>query len=96
MHVTLDLDSIVQVLDRHLHDSSTGMMTRIAVLKWLYHLYIKTPRKVRTNRFIKYGRRVEHAHGSRVLLFKACIMFELCADVPPHRQSVSHAAEDSF
>lgn len=48
MHVTLDLDSIVQVLDRHLHDSSTGMMTRIAVLKWLYHLYIKTPRKVRT------------------------------------------------
>lgn len=23
-----------------------GMMTRIAVLKWLYHLYIKTPRKV--------------------------------------------------
>ncbi|KAK3565129.1 hypothetical protein QTP86_033380, partial [Hemibagrus guttatus] len=45
-HVTLDLDSIVQVLDRHLHDSSTGMMTRIAVLKWLYHLYIKTPRKM--------------------------------------------------
>ncbi|XP_034047007.1 protein VAC14 homolog [Thalassophryne amazonica] len=44
--VTLDLDSIVQVLDRHLHDSSTGMMTRIAVLKWLYHLYIKTPRKM--------------------------------------------------
>lgn len=44
--VTLDLDGIVQVLDRHLHDSSTGMMTRIAVLKWLYHLYIKTPRKV--------------------------------------------------
>ncbi|KAI4885977.1 hypothetical protein NFI96_033059 [Prochilodus magdalenae] len=43
--VTLDLDGIVQVLDRHLHDSSTGMMTRIAVLKWLYHLYIKTPRK---------------------------------------------------
>uniref|UniRef100_A0A671PUI7 Protein VAC14 homolog n=1 Tax=Sinocyclocheilus anshuiensis TaxID=1608454 RepID=A0A671PUI7_9TELE len=34
------------VLDRHLHDSSTGMMTRIAVLKWLYHLYIKTPRKM--------------------------------------------------
>ncbi|KAG7468601.1 hypothetical protein MATL_G00144700 [Megalops atlanticus] len=45
-HVTLDLDGIVQVLDRHLHDSSTGMMTRIAVLKWLYHLYIKTPRKM--------------------------------------------------
>lgn len=44
--VTLDLDSIVQVLDRHLHDSSTGMMTRIAVLKWVYHLYIKTPRKM--------------------------------------------------
>lgn len=44
--VTLDLDGIVQVLDRHLHDSSTGMMTRIAVLKWLYHLYIKTPRKM--------------------------------------------------
>uniref|UniRef100_A0A673YHH4 Protein VAC14 homolog n=1 Tax=Salmo trutta TaxID=8032 RepID=A0A673YHH4_SALTR len=46
MVVTLDLDGIVQVLDRHLHDSSTGMMTRIAVLKWLYHLYIKTPRKM--------------------------------------------------
>ncbi|XP_008327808.1 protein VAC14 homolog [Cynoglossus semilaevis] len=45
-HVTLDLDGIVQVLDRHLRDSSTGMMTRIAVLKWLYHLYIKTPRKM--------------------------------------------------
>ncbi|XP_059892750.1 protein VAC14 homolog [Gadus macrocephalus] len=45
-HVSLDLDGIVQVLDRHLHDSSTGMMTRIAVLKWLYHLYIKTPRKM--------------------------------------------------
>ncbi|XP_075432695.1 protein VAC14 homolog isoform X2 [Ascaphus truei] len=44
--VTLNLDGIVQVLDRHLHDSSTGMMTRICVLKWLYHLYIKTPRKV--------------------------------------------------
>lgn len=47
--VNLDLDGIVQVLDRHLHDSSTGMMTRIAVLKWLYHLYIKTPRKVSSN-----------------------------------------------
>ncbi|XP_056144292.1 protein VAC14 homolog [Lampris incognitus] len=46
LQVTLDLDGIVQVLDRHLHDSSTGMMTRIAVLKWLYHLYIKTPRKM--------------------------------------------------
>ncbi|KAB5571617.1 hypothetical protein PHYPO_G00227090 [Pangasianodon hypophthalmus] len=45
-NVTLDLDGIVQVLNRHLHDSSTGMMTRIAVLKWLYHLYIKTPRKM--------------------------------------------------
>ncbi|KAK0131733.1 Protein VAC14 [Merluccius polli] len=45
-HVSLNLDGIVQVLDRHLHDSSTGMMTRIAVLKWLYHLYIKTPRKM--------------------------------------------------
>ncbi|XP_026875456.2 protein VAC14 homolog [Electrophorus electricus] len=44
--VTLDLDGIVQVLDRHLRDASTGMMTRIAVLKWLYHLYIKTPRKM--------------------------------------------------
>ncbi|XP_078526808.1 protein VAC14 homolog [Lissotriton helveticus] len=44
--VTLNLDGIVQVLDRHLHDSAIGMMTRIAVLKWLYHLYIKTPRKM--------------------------------------------------
>uniref|UniRef100_A0A7M4E0P2 Protein VAC14 homolog n=1 Tax=Crocodylus porosus TaxID=8502 RepID=A0A7M4E0P2_CROPO len=46
VQVTLNLDGIVQVLDYHLHDTSTGMMTRIAVLKWLYHLYIKTPRKV--------------------------------------------------
>lgn len=44
--VTLNLDGIVQVLDRHLHDATTGMMTRICVLKWLYHLYIKTPRKM--------------------------------------------------
>uniref|UniRef100_A0A8C3ST21 Protein VAC14 homolog n=2 Tax=Chelydra serpentina TaxID=8475 RepID=A0A8C3ST21_CHESE len=44
--VTLNLDGIVQVLDCHLHDTATGMMTRIAVLKWLYHLYIKTPRKM--------------------------------------------------
>ncbi|XP_062442632.1 protein VAC14 homolog isoform X3 [Rhea pennata] len=44
--VTLNLDGIVQVLDCHLHDTSIGMMTRIAVLKWLYHLYIKTPRKM--------------------------------------------------
>ncbi|NXP78704.1 VAC14 protein, partial [Ramphastos sulfuratus] len=46
LQVTLNLDGIVQVLDCHLHDNSTGMMTRIAVLKWLYHLYIKTPRKM--------------------------------------------------
>ncbi|NXG51378.1 VAC14 protein, partial [Psilopogon haemacephalus] len=46
LQVPLNLDGIVQVLDCHLHDSSTGMMTRIAVLKWLYHLYIKTPRKM--------------------------------------------------
>ncbi|XP_043937234.1 protein VAC14 homolog isoform X2 [Protopterus annectens] len=44
--VTLDLDGIVQVLDHYLYDTSKGMMTRIAVLKWLYHLYIKTPRKM--------------------------------------------------
>lgn len=44
--VTLNLDGIVQVLNCHLSDMTIGMMTRIAVLKWLYHLYIKTPRKV--------------------------------------------------
>ncbi|KAJ7312064.1 hypothetical protein JRQ81_006399 [Phrynocephalus forsythii] len=44
--VTLNLDGIVQVLDCHLRDATIGMMTRIAVLKWLYHLYIKTPRKM--------------------------------------------------
>uniref|UniRef100_A0A8C5R7J0 Protein VAC14 homolog n=1 Tax=Leptobrachium leishanense TaxID=445787 RepID=A0A8C5R7J0_9ANUR len=44
--VTLNLDGIVHVLDRHLHESSTGMMSRISVLKWFYHLYIKTPRKM--------------------------------------------------
>uniref|UniRef100_A0A803SS37 Protein VAC14 homolog n=1 Tax=Anolis carolinensis TaxID=28377 RepID=A0A803SS37_ANOCA len=46
LQVTLNLDGIVQVLDCHLHDAGAGMMTRIAVLKWLYHLYIKTPRKM--------------------------------------------------
>lgn len=44
--MTLHLDGIVQVLNCHLSDTTIGMMTRIAVLKWLYHLYIKTPRKV--------------------------------------------------
>ncbi|XP_075045515.1 protein VAC14 homolog isoform X1 [Mixophyes fleayi] len=44
--VTLNLDGIVQVLDLYLHEPTTGMMTRICVLKWLYHLYIKTPRKM--------------------------------------------------
>ncbi|NP_001075913.1 protein VAC14 homolog [Bos taurus] len=44
--VTLHLDGIVQVLNCHLSDTAIGMMTRIAVLKWLYHLYIKTPRKM--------------------------------------------------
>ncbi|XP_063103708.1 protein VAC14 homolog isoform X3 [Cavia porcellus] len=44
--VTLNLDGIVQVLNCHLSDMTIGMMTRIAVLKWLYHLYIKTPRKM--------------------------------------------------
>ncbi|XP_074055335.1 protein VAC14 homolog [Macrotis lagotis] len=44
--VTLNLDEIMKVLNGHLHDSAIGMMTRIAVLKWLYHLYIKTPRKM--------------------------------------------------
>ncbi|XP_028930594.1 protein VAC14 homolog isoform X1 [Ornithorhynchus anatinus] len=43
---TLNFDGIVQVLDCHLRDAAIGMMTRIAVLKWLYHLYIKTPRKM--------------------------------------------------
>lgn len=42
----LHLDGIVQVLNCHLSDTAIGMMTRIAVLKWLYHLYIRTPRKV--------------------------------------------------
>nr|XP_033699885.1 protein VAC14 homolog isoform X3 [Tursiops truncatus] len=44
--VTLHLDGIVQVLSCHLSNMAIGMMTRIAVLKWLYHLYIKTPRKM--------------------------------------------------
>lgn len=42
----LHLDGIVQVLNCHLSDTAIGMMTRIAVLKWLYHLYIRTPRKM--------------------------------------------------
>ncbi|XP_030059458.1 protein VAC14 homolog [Microcaecilia unicolor] len=46
IQVTLNLDGIVHVLNRLLHDSAIGMMTRIAVLKWLYHLYIKTPQKM--------------------------------------------------
>lgn len=51
--MTLHLDGIVQVLNCHLSDTTIGMMTRIAVLKWLYHLYIKTPRKVRLDPALK-------------------------------------------
>ena len=42
--LTLDLPSVVEVLTKQLlHDS---MQTRIASLRWIYHLHINTPNKV--------------------------------------------------
>uniref|UniRef100_A0A8C4Q7Y5 Protein VAC14 homolog n=1 Tax=Eptatretus burgeri TaxID=7764 RepID=A0A8C4Q7Y5_EPTBU len=43
----LDIFGIVEVLAQHLCHSSTD--TRIAVLRWIYNLYLKTPRKVILN-----------------------------------------------
>nr|XP_054748372.1 protein VAC14 homolog [Lytechinus pictus] len=42
--VKLQLAPIVQVLTRYLGHKS--MQTRIAVLQWIYHLHIKTPKKI--------------------------------------------------
>lgn len=90
--MTLDLDGIVQVLNCHLSDTAIGMMTRIAVLKWLYHLYIKTPRKV--------------SPGPRGLCL--CLQgpvwdkstahrcsASLSPDVPTHGQPLPHPAADT-
>ena len=42
--VSLDVETVVAVLLLHLsHDS---MQTRIATLRWMYHLFVNTPNKV--------------------------------------------------
>ncbi len=44
MSVQLDVPSVVEVLTRQMtHDH---MQTRIAALRWIYHLHIKTPNQV--------------------------------------------------
>ena len=40
----LDLSSIVEVLMKFL--SQTKVPTKVAVLKWIYHLHSKTPNQV--------------------------------------------------
>ncbi|XP_006816625.1 protein VAC14 homolog [Saccoglossus kowalevskii] len=44
VYVKLELAPMVDVLTRHL--LHTSMQTRMAVLKWIYHLHIKTPNKI--------------------------------------------------
>nr|CAD7431855.1 unnamed protein product [Timema monikensis] len=39
----LDLPSLVDVLTKHLHHTSVA--TKVSVLRWIYHLYIKIPTK---------------------------------------------------
>ncbi|CAG2057122.1 unnamed protein product [Timema podura] len=43
----LDLPSLVDVLTKHLHHTSVA--TKVSVLRWIYHLYIKIPTKVQTS-----------------------------------------------
>nr|CAD7585743.1 unnamed protein product [Timema genevievae] len=40
----LDLPSLVDVLTKHLHHTSVA--TKVSVLRWIYHLYIKIPTKM--------------------------------------------------
>ncbi|XP_014678213.1 PREDICTED: protein VAC14 homolog [Priapulus caudatus] len=43
--IRLDLPSVVEVLSKHLLHNST--QTRLSVLRWVYHLHIQIPNKVR-------------------------------------------------
>ncbi|XP_071957548.1 protein VAC14 homolog [Antedon mediterranea] len=43
--IKLEIAPVVEVLLKHLHQQSL-MQTKIAVLRWIYHLHLKTPRKI--------------------------------------------------
>ncbi|NXD73622.1 VAC14 protein, partial [Eolophus roseicapillus] len=95
IQVTLNLDGIVQVLDCHLHDTSIGMMTRIAVLKWLYHLYIKTPRKMfrHTDSLLPNLLRTLSDESDEVILKDLEVLAEIASS--PAGQTEGHGASDS-
>ncbi|XP_061231800.1 protein VAC14 homolog [Neopsephotus bourkii] len=95
IQVTLNLDGIVQVLDCHLHDTFTGMMTRIAVLKWLYHLYIKTPRKMfrHTDSLLPNLLRTLSDESDEVILKDLEVLAEIASS--PAGQTEGHGASDS-
>ncbi|XP_062465270.1 protein VAC14 homolog isoform X3 [Pezoporus occidentalis] len=95
IQVTLNLDGIVQVLDCHLHDTSTGMMTRIAVLKWLYHLYIKTPRKMfrHTDSLLPNLLRTLSDESDEVILKDLEVLAEIASS--PAGQTEGYGASDS-
>jgi vacuole morphology and inheritance protein 14 len=40
----IDLPSVIDVLTRHLQN--TAVPTKVAVLRWIYHLYLKMPRQM--------------------------------------------------
>ncbi|XP_075290236.1 hydrocephalus-inducing protein homolog isoform X2 [Opisthocomus hoazin] len=95
IQVTLNLDGIVQVLDCHLHDTSIGMMTRIAVLKWLYHLYIKTPRKMfrHTDSLFPILLRTLSDESDEVILKDLEVLAEIASS--PAGQTEGHGPSDS-
>ncbi|XP_010008006.1 PREDICTED: protein VAC14 homolog, partial [Nestor notabilis] len=95
IQVTLNLDGIVQVLDCHLHDTSIGMMTRIAVLKWLYHLYIKTPRKMfrHTDSLLPNLLRTLSDESDEVILKDLEVLAEIASS--PAGQTDGHGPSDS-
>ncbi|XP_032775540.1 protein VAC14 homolog [Strigops habroptila] len=95
IQVTLNLDGIVQVLDCHLHDTSIGMMTRIAVLKWLYHLYIKTPRKMfrHTDSLLPNLLRTLSDESDEVILKDLEVLAEIASS--PAGQTEGHGPSDS-
>lgn len=44
-YVKLDLPHVVEILTIHL--MHTSMQTKVAALRWIYHLHIKIPNKVK-------------------------------------------------
>lgn len=53
-HIQLDVSSVVEVLTKQL--SYKAMQTRIAALRWIYHLHINTPNKVVSSEIVGYFR----------------------------------------